>query len=183
MLFAFVYADKCTNLDKSPEAKDAVFVLSNQKKPVEGLFVQVGKGAFDWIYVGINGDYVAKLEGIDDNNYFVWTFLYGYGGKGLDSVTILDNGSKVKFGNKTSETNSPIVDEIANQIYNVSGLFLNYGNGAFDWVYSDVNGSYLAKLEGKDKTTGYFIWTFLMFGDIKAFDNFTVSSDRKYITF
>jgi hypothetical protein len=81
VLFAtmFVYAGSCVQMPDT--GIQAVNALKNQQKPVSGFFVQVGNGPFDWIYIGADGSYVAKLEGIDSNNYFKWTFLYGYGGK------------------------------------------------------------------------------------------------------
>ncbi len=173
-------ANECVKLPMTGE--NAVRMLSNQTKNVDGLFVQIGNGAFDWIYVGIDGSYAAKLEGIDDNNYFIWTFIYGYGGKGIDGVEILNNKTKVKFGN-ASGGNTNISSKIAGKTFNVAGLFLHYGNGAFDWVYSEPNGQYLAKLEGKDKKTGYFIWTFLQYGNTKSFKNFEVSQDKTEIHF
>jgi len=61
---------------------------------------------------------------------------------------------------KPSEHANPIdvAKAIQNKDYPISGYYIHYGNGRFDWLYTNPSASFLFKLEGPNKDGG-LDWT------------------------
>jgi hypothetical protein len=72
--------------------------IANKKFDVQGSFLHYGEGAFDWLYVGQNGSYVAKLKGANKDGFFDWIFLHTANKPGFESVRISSDGKNISFG-------------------------------------------------------------------------------------
>ncbi|MRI58311.1 MAG: hypothetical protein C6H99_02260 [Epsilonproteobacteria bacterium] len=57
----------------SYEAPAYLKALDGKVLEADGYFFNYGNGAFDWLYLSSSGRLLAKLEGMDDRGYFVWT--------------------------------------------------------------------------------------------------------------
>ena len=133
---------------------EIVQMIENRVYPVKGYFVHYDSGMFDWLYRSSSGA-LYKLEGMDENGYFQWTPLSEY----FDNVKI-ENDKLILGTPKITRDIEPhkmkTIERIAQRnVYKINGYFINYNEGAFDWIY--VMGNQAYKLDGIDKN-GYFKW-------------------------
>lgn len=47
--------------------------LSDKTLATQGHFLQIGRGAFDWLYLGVSTNNLYKLDGLDGSNDLLWT--------------------------------------------------------------------------------------------------------------
>jgi hypothetical protein len=166
--------------------------LANASWPVNGYFIRSGTGAFDWIYVTPNASLVAKLEGMNESSgNLLWKIIQTSGTKAFDSVSaftiVLDDvvSTSVMFGNYIG--NDPKLNTIGTQLENqhfpIAGYFIHYGSGAYDWVYVLQDTTIVAKLEGMNPETKYFLWDMLQTREKKAFSSINIVNNGTWITF
>jgi hypothetical protein len=169
----------------SSTGQAAVNGTIDKENSVNGVFVQYGSGAFDWIYINIDGSYAAKLDGMNaSNGQLIWTWIYGIGENKINGLSFNSDLTTVTFGSATSSAGSlAVVSSVAGKTFDTSGLFLQYSTGAYDWVYTAIDGSYSAKLEGMNSSTNQFIWTWLNLGSTKNFECIGISTDKTSISF
>ncbi len=72
-------------------------------------------------------------------------------------------------------------DALRNQEKDVNGLYLHYGEGAFEWVYWDFESLY--KLEHGSDHEGYLRWTAVHTPQKPLFESIEVSQDGRSLTF
>lgn len=126
--------------------------LKGNSYPISGYFINYGSDAFDWIFISAKEDFFAKLEGMNNNGYLLWSLLdSGY----LSSVEV--GMEEITFNpHKDSEGIYTQLEAIGTKA--IDGYFIHYGDGAYDWIF--VSKSVLAKLEGM-QTNGNLIWKIL----------------------
>ena len=148
--------------------------LLGEEFKVNGYFYHFGNGAFDWLYISTGRTFVAKLEGMDDRGYFIWTNLRSLVG---DVDLYYEPAARVGIVvlKNISQSAPEYLKNLEGKPINTHGYFFNYGNGAFDWLYLSSSGRLLAKLEGMDDR-GYFIWT-----KIQDLVRFGFDGERLYI--
>ncbi len=75
-----------------------------------------------------------------------------------------------------------IMKALSQEVQKVNGHFIHYDKGAYDWIYVTSDGSFLAKLEGMDPDTKFFIWDSSNI-KIDSFSSISIAPDAKTITF
>ena len=132
--------------------------IENGSFPIQGYFVHYGPDRFDWIYVTSSLKFAAKLEGMDENGYLQWREL------NLENLDFLDDGVVLYLSQS-----DPLFFELSGKLLPISGYFIHYASGAYDWIYlpKDTLSSY--KLEGLDYN-GNFLWIDLGISAVKEGD-------------
>lgn len=158
--------------------------LSNQSWDISGGFLHYDKGAYDWVYVTRDLNFIGKLEGIGENDYFEWMTVHT---KDNPTYTMIKfPKDKVLVGSVFTKVEEPLksfASQFANQIHSVDGFFIRYGSDAFDWVYIDADNTFVAKLDGFDKTNNAFIWTMLDSALERGFETVELYNDSKVVYF
>ncbi|MBN2895265.1 MAG: hypothetical protein JXK05_05165 [Campylobacterales bacterium] len=140
---------------------------------IAGYFIHFGSGSYDWAYVTTSGGIIAKLTGIDQNGFLTWEKLK-YGDVNLLSGAEFNaNFTQVTFGELLSVpgTDSSTAQKLAAKTFEITGVFVHYDSGAYDWIYTSLSGSVSAKLTGLDEATGYLTWVWLEGNGIDAFSS------------
>lgn len=102
-----VFGEGLTSGEETSSILDAVTSLKNRAVEIAGYFIHYGTGAFDWVYVGADGSFAAKLEGISsETGYLQWSFLEGSGVDLFQNIIISDNGRYVTFVLNTDSVES-----------------------------------------------------------------------------
>ena len=74
--------------------------LQNRKLEIKGYYLQFGGGAYDWIYVTPDGNYVAKLEeGVDKKGSLRWSWIQKPKDEGFNYISIDQVNNTIYFGN------------------------------------------------------------------------------------
>lgn len=68
--------------------------------------------------------------------------------------------------------------KVSNKNFLISGAFINYGKGSFDWIYVTMDASFVGKLNGLDTNTSYFDWTVVHTEEKRAFLNIDFYKDK-----
>ena len=167
-------------------------LLANKTWAVSGYFIHYASDAFDWLYVTPNASLVAKLKGMDESSgNLLWKIVQTTGITAFDSVAAftiqLDDvvGTSVNFGNYIG--NDPEVNTLGalleNQLMNINGYFIHYDSGAYDWVYVSQDKTLIAKLDGMNPETKFFIWDVIQTQTKKVFSSIDIINSGKDIRF
>jgi len=74
--------------------------LQNRELEIKGYYLQFGGGAYDWIYVTPDGNYVAKLEeGVDKKGSLRWSWIQKPKDEGFNYISIDQVNNTIYFGN------------------------------------------------------------------------------------
>lgn len=135
------YINYLNNHQITAELFEILGIIENNTYAIQGKFINYGNGAFDWIFV--TPDLSAyKLEGVNSDNTFNWS-LVSYSLS--PTLPIFIENERIYFG--SAQTSSNLIAQIENNNYAIAGEFINYGSGAFDWIFVMPNLS-AYKLEG-----------------------------------
>lgn len=176
-------SDEVSDDDIRKELSDQV---AAKTFPVSGYFVHFASGSYDWAYINASGSLVAKLTGIDSNGNLTWEILR-YAKQGIELLTgaaFNDDYTQVSFGSELSVPgrSSSTANILADKTYSITGLFVHYGVGSYDWVYLNKTGAVAAKLTGLDASTGKLTWVWLEGNGEDLFSNIDMG-DKREITF
>ena len=120
--------------------------IAKKSYPLQGFFVHVGKDRFDWIYVTRDRKYAFKLEGMDEKSgELLWRRLF------FDSIEV--EKDRVFFGDAAQG----YAAALASKEFPISGYFVHFGKGMYDWIYIDRASHRSFKLEKLDYD-GSFLW-------------------------
>ncbi len=120
--------------------------ILNKSYPLLGVFVQFGPNKFDWVYITLDKKYAFKLEGMDESSgKLLWQRLY------FDTIKV--NQDSVKFGSALQG----YATKLALKEFPISGYFIHYGKGSYDWIYIERDTHKSFKLEKLDYD-GSFLW-------------------------
>lgn len=143
---------------------------------IAGYFIHYDSGSYDWAYVTTDGSIIAKLTGIDQNGYLTWEKLR-YGDVNLLSGAEFNEGyTQVTFGGLLSApgTSDSTAQKLAGKTYEITGVFVHYANGAYDWIYTSLSGEVSAKLTGLNQSTGLLTWVWLEGNSVDSFSSIEV---------
>ena len=140
--------------------------LDGHTFPIDGYFVHIGSGTFDWYYVPHNVRQTYKLEGLTEDGFIDWTqiehacaepTLYSLLPESETSIGQLIFSDTPTIPGQAGGT-CPV--ETLPGVHEIDGLFIHFDTGSFDFIYISSDRQLVAKLDGMDDD-GNFVWTFL----------------------
>lgn len=144
--------------------EESYAAVADTNRSVNGYFVNYGSGAYDWLYITAGNEALFKLEGVDEDDHFAWTAIDT---ALFDSVDVVPASGTIAFG--SSSGTSEAVQAVAGKTKSINGYFVNYGKGAYDWLYMTVGSQNLFKLEGIDRSTNELVWSGMNAGYFSSF--------------
>lgn len=82
--------------------------IQDKSFKIQGVYINYGKGTFDWIYVMPDGSYAFKLEeGLNEKGQLRWSSLHSPQNKGFDQISVDPVNMQVYFGNTFGTTTLP----------------------------------------------------------------------------
>jgi hypothetical protein len=79
--------------------------LQNKEFKISGYYLQIGSGAYDWMYVTPDGSYAAKLEeGVDENGKLRWSWIQKPTDKGFSYINVDQVNNTIYFGDAFLDT-------------------------------------------------------------------------------
>lgn len=195
VLFLLSFFSVSSFADNASVAKIA---LSDRTLPIDGTFLNYGVDKYDWLYITADASYVAKLAGMKED-VLQWETVHSLEAQVFESVSYKVNGinddynvvngsydintiNQVVFGHLNDDSTTSPFASLADTAKDLTGYFLHYGAGAYDWVYVSADTKYIAKLEGMDES-GVLQWAWMQTPEQAGFEYVRVNLEQKEIKF
>ena len=73
LVLGLAYKSLFGSIEPSLNENATIDAIKNRVWTVDGYFVHYDKGVFDWFYLSAKTKRIYKLEGMDEEGYFVWS--------------------------------------------------------------------------------------------------------------
>jgi pimeloyl-ACP methyl ester carboxylesterase len=103
------------------------------------------------------------------------------GWKACSEAEYTKQQSGIRWTSKTSV--SSLVNIFAEKSFDISGYYIHYAPGIFNWIYVDKNAKFLGKLERGSNEDGSLRWTKIQTDKIKNFTSIEISADKTKVMF